>query len=137
MTTLEQTPEFKAAFPSRDKEVLSADQFFQVNGRRLKELRNEFGGHVQPSAVKFATQHLSDAFGKITVKLSCNGWTLGLECHFAADLVAGAITSKLMDGADAKAELRTAMKMIGEGFLHVQATTSFLVCAFLWDRFGK
>jgi hypothetical protein len=134
---LEQTPEFKAAFPSRDKEVLSADQFFQVNGRRLKELRNEFGGHVQPSAVKFATQHLSDAFGKITVKLSCNGWTLGLECHFAADLVAGAITSKLMDGADAKAELRTAMKMIGEGFLHVQATTSFLVCAFLWDRFGK
>ena len=141
LAAIRKCPEYKRALPSISKldaeEILPAAQYFQRHGERIKELRNEFGGHVQPAAVEFATKHLSNASGKITVRRSCNGWTLGLECHFAADLVVGAITSKLMSGADAKEELTKAMEIISEGFTQVQAATAALVSAFLWDRFGK
>ena len=140
LTAIRKCPEFKRELPFISKleaeEILPADQYFQRHGERIKELRNGFGAHVQPAAVEFATKHLSNAFGKITVKRSC-GWTLGLECHFAADLVAGAVTSKLMSRADAKEELAKAMETISEGFTQVQTATGALVYAFLWDRFGK
>lgn len=140
VTAIRLTKEFKRAEPSIARseadDILHVTQYFQRNGKRLNELRNEFGGHIQPAAVRFATEHLSDVVGKITMNRSMRGWTLGLDCHFASSLVAGVISSKLASGTDAKQELRTAMDTINEGFVLVQPATAALVLCFLWDRFG-
>jgi hypothetical protein len=141
LTAIRMSPDFKRALPLiqnlETEYILPAAQYFQRNGERLKDLRNEFGGHVQPAAVEFATRHLSDAFGKITMNREVRGWTIGLECHFAADVIAGAISSKLTSGADAKQELHAAMEIISDGFIHAQSATAALVAGCLWNRFGR
>lgn len=140
LTMVRKTAEFKQAQPFlpnlHSKSLLEADQYFQQNEKRIKEFRNEFGGHVQSAGIGFATKHLSNVVGSVAWNRSSDGWTIGLECHFAADLVSGAITSRLVGGADVKDELTKAMHVIIEGFNHVQAATCALVHAFLWDRFG-
>ena len=141
LTAIRGTEEFKRSLPSiarfEAEDILPVAQYFEQNGQRLKDLRNEFGGHVQPAAVRFATEHLSDAVGKVTMNSLSQGWSLGLECHFAANLVAGAISSKMSTGADVLQELRTAIDIISNGFIRVQAATAALVYCFLWDRFGR
>lgn len=51
--------------------------------------------------------------------------------------MAGAISSKLMDGTDERSELRAALTIIRAGFDHTQAAMTALAHAFLWDRFGQ
>jgi hypothetical protein len=140
LTRIRVTDEFKKAIQDEPNveadELVPAERFFQQNGERLKALRNEFGGHIQDAGMKFATGHVSDVIGKITVARDCNGWTLGLECDFAGHLMAGVITSKLQ-GKDYKQELREAIEMIAEAFVHAQAATGALVYMFLWARFGR
>jgi hypothetical protein len=140
LTTLRRTEDFKRQIIFHPEvntdELLPAEQYFQHNGARLKELRNEFGGHIQPAGVKFATGHVSDVTGKITMNRHCDGWTLGLDCDFASHLVSAVITSKLQ-GIDYLQELRDAFKVIADGFNQVQAATAALVYLFLWSRFGK
>jgi hypothetical protein len=116
--------------------IARSEIFFQKHGDRIKALRNEFGGHIEAAGVAFATRHLSNVVGRITWDASPDKWTMGLECHFAGDIVCGSIASKLQPTADVKAELNTALEMIAQAFNHAQAATCALVHAFLWDRFG-
>jgi hypothetical protein len=140
LTRIRGTQEFKHAIafhPKMEKDdLLPVEQFFQQHEARIKELRNEFGGHLQEASVKFATGHVSDVSGKITMNLRSEGWTMGLECDFVSQLMAGIITSKLA-GKDYKGELGEAIEMMGTAFGHVQVATVALVYMFLWDRFGK
>ena len=140
LTRLRQTKEFREAEANLldidAAYLLRADQYFQRHFHRIKELRNEFGGHLQGTGVEFSTKHLSDAVGKITWNRSCDGWTLGLECSFAADIVSGAIVSRVLGGTDVRKELENTLDIIVNGFNHAQGATCALVHAFLWDRFG-
>jgi len=140
LTRIRGTQEFKQAVAFHSKiekdELLPVEQFFQQHEASIKAFRNEFGGHLQDESVKFATGHVSDVSGKITMNLGCDGWTMGLECDFVSHLMAGVITSKLA-GKDHMKELREAIEMIAVAFGHVQVATVALVYTFLWDRFGK
>ena len=139
LTTVRLTPEFKSTSLSTMDEgyIARADQYLQQHWPKIKDLRNEFGGHVQLPGVRFATQHFSDVVDKVTWNQSSNGWSMWLECDFAGHVVAGAISSKLTAGADVRSELRTALTIISEGFVHAQAAMVALVHAFVWDRFGR
>jgi hypothetical protein len=139
LTTVRLTPEYKQASltPMDDGYINRAEQFLQEHWDRLKELRNEFGGHLQIPGIRFATQHLSDVVGSVTWQRPTVDDPGGLSCEFAGHVVAGAISSRLAAGTDVRVELQEALKIIGAGFLHAQAATTALVHAFLWYRFGQ
>jgi len=139
LTTVCKTPEFKSAeLTALDQRYITeADQFLQGNWARLKELRNEFGGHVKLPGVQFAAEHFSDVFGSVTWNPATTAWSVALECDFAGHIIAGAISSRLTTGTDVRAELQAAIKIIGDGFVHAQAAMVALVHAFLWERFGR
>lgn len=139
LTTVCLTPEFKRATLSAMDEgyVSRADRYLQEHWERIKELRNEFGGHVQLPGVRFATAHFSDVVGSVTWQRSTDDDAGGLSCEFAGHVVAGAISSKLTTATDVREELRSALEIISAGFLHAQAAMTALVHAFLWDRFGQ
>lgn len=139
LTTVCVTSEFKSATLSAMDEgyIARADQFLQAHFAKLKDLRNEFGGHVKLTGVRFATEHFSNVVGSVTWNRDMEGWSLGLECDYAGHVVAGAISSKLTAGTDIRTELRTALTIISDGFVHAPAAMVALVHAFLWERFGR
>jgi hypothetical protein len=139
LTRVRLTPEFKHASLTQIDEgyITRADRFLHDHWDRLKELRNEFGGHVQLPGVRFATQHFSDVVGSVTWQRPTDDDAGGLSCEFAGHVVAGTITSKLTAGTDIREELRAALTTTGTGFLHAKAAMTALVHAFLWDRFGQ
>jgi hypothetical protein len=139
LTTVCKTSEFKrATLTALDtRYIVQADQFLQSHWDRLKELRNEFGGHIKLPGVQFATEHFSDVFGSVTWNPARDAWLVALECDFAGHIVAGAISSKLNAGTDVRAELQAALGVISEGFVHAQAAMVALVHSFLWERFGR
>jgi len=132
--------EFKSATPrltALDAQYIGdADKFIQQNWSRIKELRNEFAGHIQVEAVEFAVTHLTDQVGKVTWNPAPDAWTVGIECDFAGVLLAGVISSKLQTGTDVLTELGTALEILSRGFNHAQAAMVALVHAFLWESFG-
>ena len=139
LTQLVISPEFKEAKPRVSElnasRIHDANVYFQKHSARIKELRNEFGGHFKEAAVQYATSNLSpDTVGQVTW-VSTSETRLRLELHFVADIVAGAITSK-MGGANYGEEWKAAMTIIADGYLHVLGATLATVNAFLWDRFG-
>jgi len=139
LTTVCLTREFKTTSLSAidERYIADADQYLQAHWAKLKDLRNEFGGHVKLPGVQFATQHFSDAVGSVTWNQSSEGWSMWLECDFAGHVVAGAISSKLTAGTDVRAELCTALGVLSEGFRRAQAAMVALVHTFLWERFGR
>jgi hypothetical protein len=141
LTTIRKTEEFKRAEPGLTpldaSHIVNADRYLQQNWSRLKALRNEFAGHVQAAAVDFAMKNVSSEVAKVTWNPDPDGWSAGIECHFAAVVVAGAICYKLQSGKDVRAEFREALEVIGQAFNYVQAAMVALVHAFLWDRFIK
>lgn len=116
--------------------IADADKFIQQNWTRIKELRNEFAGHIKASAVTFAVEHLTDEVGRVTWNPASDAWSVGIECDFAGVLLAGVISSKLQPGGDVLTELRKAFEILSQGFNHAQGAMVALVHAFLWDRFG-
>jgi hypothetical protein len=140
LTRLRMTGEFKQAVGRLSavdaSHIAAADKYLQQNSARITELRNEFGGHVQPGSIEFATKHVSNVVGKVTWNRAPAPGAPGLECFFACDLVAGAISSRMQSGADAHSELRAALVIISEGTLQAQLAMCALVHAFLWDAFG-
>jgi len=140
LTVIRKTEEFKAAerwLTSLDARCIGdADRFLQRNWPRIKELRNEFAGHIQTAAVDFAMKHLSNEVGMVTWNPNSDQWTIGIECDFAGIVLAGVTSSKLQGGADVRTELRNAFRIISQGFAHAQGAMCGLVHAFLWDRFG-
>jgi hypothetical protein len=141
LTQVLTTDEFKRAKPGLSEmdasEIVAANSYFQKNTQRIKELRNEFGGHLKLASVEFATTHFSsDVFGKVTWD-SPKTEGLSLELHYANEVVAGAISSRLQGGANLVDELRTALEVIMQGYVHVQGSMLALTHAFLWDRFGR
>ncbi len=141
LTAVRMTDEFKKAEPAlTDLDVrciADADEFLQQKWTLIKELRNEFAGHIQARAVKFAVEHLTDEVGRVTWNPAPDAWTVGIECDFAGVLLAGVISSKFQAGGDVLAELRRAMDVLSVGFGHAQAAMVALVHAFLWDSFGR
>lgn len=139
LTTVTRTPEFKAAkwrMSALDSRCIAdADRHLQQNWPQIKELRNEFAGHIQMPGVEFALSKFSDEVGKVTWDHSSDGWTMGLECDFAGQVLAGAMGSRLPAGTDLQVELNKAIDVISQGFNHAQAALVALVHAFLWDRF--
>jgi hypothetical protein len=133
--------EFKKASPGLTaldtRYIADADRFILQNWTRIKELRNEFAGHIQAEAVEFAVKHLTSEVGKVTWNPDSDAWTVGIECDFTRVLLAGAISSKFQSGSDVPAELRKALEMLSQGFNHVQGAMVALVHAFLWESFGE
>ena len=141
LTVVRMTEEFKKAEPALTaldaRCIVDADKFFQQNWTQIKDLRNEFAGHIKAGAVDFAMKHLSNEVGKVTWNPDPDGWTVGIECDFAGIVLAGVISSKLQAGADVRTELRHALEVISQGFNHAQGAMCALVHAFLWDSFGR
>ena len=140
LTTIRMTREFKLAQghlqADDSRYIAQADKYLQQHGPKIKELRDALGGHVLLPGIEFATRHFSDVIGRVTWNRAPDGWAMGLECDFAGQVVAGAISSKLQADTDVRTELTIALGIISEGFIHAQAAMLALVHAFLWDRFG-
>ena len=141
LTQLMSLGEFKAARQRLSKKdgdcIDAANLYFQKHAARMKELRNEFGGHLKASAIEFCTSSFPpDLVGKVTWNSSNVKGRLWLELHYANELVAGVISSKLQ-GVSVQDELVNALAMIFDSYGHVLAATYALVHAFLWDRFGR
>jgi len=142
LTQLQITDEFKRAKSSLSKmdadEITAANLFFQQNSDRMKEFRNELGGHLKLAGIEFATAHFtSDVSGKIEWNThKSDDHCLSLELHYANEIVAGAISSRLQGRKDLVEELREALEFIMQGYVHVQGSMYALTHAFLWDRFG-
>jgi hypothetical protein len=138
LNVIRRTDEFKnATLSAMDaKYITEADKFIQQNWERLKELRNEFGGHIQFDAVDFAMKHLTNEVGSVSWNPDPDVWTVGIECDFAAIVLAGVISSKCQ-GADVLVEFRKAIEILSKGFNHAQFAMVALVHAFLWDSFGR
>jgi hypothetical protein len=138
LTTVRITKEFKSAESSLQSmyanHIVEADRYFQQHGKQIKELRNEFGGHLQSAGVKFALRNLDDTVGRISWG-SSDGWTMGLDCGFAGHIAAGTICSMLPHG-DVRDEYAKVSKVLADGFFHVNKSSMALVRAFLWERFG-
>ena len=117
--------------------ISEADKFFNKNWARIKDLRNEFAGHIQASAVKFATKNFDRHVGTITWNPAPESWATEIECDFAGMVLNGVISSKLQAGRGTLDEWQKALEMISSGFNHAQAAMVALVHAFLLDRFGK
>ena len=141
LNMLRRTDEFKKAAPGLTaldaKYIADADKFIQQNWTRIKELRNEFAGHIQAEAVTFAVKHLTTEVGKVTRNPDPDAWTVGIECHFAGILMAGVLSSTVESDGDVREELRKAIEVMSQGFNHVQGAMAALVHAFLWDSFGR
>jgi hypothetical protein len=133
--------EFKKASPgltAKDaRYIAEADKFIQQNWARIKDLRNEFAGHIQASAVEFAVKHLANEVGKVKWNPDPDAWTVGIECDFASALLAGVISSKLQSGGGVEAEFHKAIELLADAFNHAQAAMVALVHAFLWESFGR
>ena len=139
LNVIRKTAEFKSASLSAmdAKYITEADKFIQHNWVRIKELRNEFAGHIQASAVDFAMKHLTNEVGSVTWNPDPDVCTVGIECDFAAVLLGGVISSKCQTGGDVLAEFRKAIEIMSDGFNHAQFAMVALVHAFLWDSFGR
>lgn len=139
LTRIRQTEEFKKANVTEADAgyIADADKFLEQNWTTIKNLRNEFAGHIQASAVEFATKNLTNEVGRVTWKPDPTGWTTGIECEFAGTILAGVISSKLQAGGDVKTEFTKAFEVISEGFNLVRFAMVALVHAFLWDGFGR
>src|SRR5262249_31273982 len=84
----------------------------------------------------FALSHFKEEVGHVTWNRNSDGWTMKLECDFAWQILAGAISSRLQAGTDVRLELHKALDILSKGFIHAQAAMCALVHAFLWDSFG-
>jgi hypothetical protein len=140
LTTIRATNEFKQAEAKLTKMdadyILEADQYLQKHGEQLKEMRNRYGGHVKLEAVKMGLEKGRELIGKVVWNRSVDdGWSMGLECGFAADIVVGAIFSTI-EGDDQLAQFCASVEIMADGFNHARAATLALVHAFMWDRFG-
>ncbi len=98
--------------------IADADRFLQQNWTQIKDLRNEFAGHIRSAGVEFALKHFSNEVGKVTWNPNTDGWTMGLECDFAGSVLVGAISSKLEAGANVVTELQKALEIMSLGFIH-------------------
>jgi hypothetical protein len=141
LTAVRKSAEYKAAeagITALDaRYIVEADRFLQQNWPQIKSLRNEFAGHIQAGAIDFAMKNLTNKVGSVTWNPDPSGWTIGIECDFAATLLAGVISSSMPRGSDVFVEFSKAVQILSEGFIHAQAAMVALVHAFLWDRFGK
>ena len=141
LTVVRKSSEFKQAewtLTAMDAgNITGADRFLQQNWQQINECRNTFGAHIQHSGVEFATSNLTGVVGSVTWNSAADGLPMGLECDFAAQIVAGAFSSRLQTGADVRTEAQNALAVISEGFVHTQAAMCALVHAFLWNRFEK
>ena len=141
LTTIRRSGEFKQAEASLSATdagyIVEADTYLHRNWAQIRDLRNEFGAHIKLRAVKYTLSNCDDLVGRVTVR-EVSRWLdgPGLECHYAGDLVAGAISSKLQSGTEIRAELRNALQVVAVGFRHAQLATLALIHAFVWDRFG-
>jgi hypothetical protein len=132
------TQEYRSAEPKISgpvrQMVTRADQYFQSKNKRIKELRNQLGGHFKPDAVEFAVRNFDPGtIGEVVLQPSD---TLpALKLLYADQLVKGAIVSRLPDNAKLEEELKMALDIIGGAQHHAIAATYALVYAFLWDRF--
>jgi hypothetical protein len=141
LTQLLATREFKDAkhqlFEKHRDHIDSANLYFQRHVERMKDLRNEFGGHLKATAVEFATRTFApEAIGKVSFDSSNPTERLWLELHYANELVVGIISSKVQ-GGDVHQELVKALEMIFDSYGHVLGATYALVHGFIWNRFGR
>jgi hypothetical protein len=141
LTAVRGSAEFKLVEPSLTAldaaYILDADRFLQQNWTQIKSLRNEFAGHISARAIEVTMKGLTNEVGKVSWNPDPAGWTVGIECDFAAILLAGVISSSMPYGSDIFEEFSKAVSILSEGFNHAQAAMVALVHAFLWDRFGN
>ena len=139
-TVILQTKEFKQAKPTLSEMdarfIDGANKYLNDNWARIKELRNEFAGHIKADSVEFGLTRFTDEVGKITWNPDTDAWSTALECDFAGHILAGAISSKLQTGTDVQSELGPAVDVISQGSNHAQGAMLAWVHAFVWDRFG-
>ena len=142
LTQLLSTKEFTEAEPFVAKvhsaEIRAANWYFQTNSKRIRELRNEFGVHLKLSSIEFATSSLtSKTVGEVTWCSPEKGdHRLSLELHYANEILAAAIGSRLQGGVDLVDELQKALNIIMTGYVHIQGSyclASSEHAHFLWE----
>lgn len=134
------TDEFQAAAPflsKMDKDCIDdANQYLQRTCDRIKEWRNEIGGHFQHSAGAVACRNLTPGtMGSVTWDSEGGQSPLALRLQYAEYLVAGVIAG-LLPGTDPLKELKEAMEEIMGGYSQMQKASYALVHHFLWSKFG-
>lgn len=116
--------------------VLEALAFFHQREPRIKELRDEFGGHLLPEGMAFALRQMPlDRSAKIVWDTTNPSFCL--ELHFAKDLIAGVFSSKLQGGTSPEDELKAALDEILGAIPVIYEVTCRLMLDFVWPRFGR
>lgn len=117
--------------------ITTAETYFQTHNKRMRELRNEIGGHLELRNIEFATSNFTPQFvGKVAWdNTTRENYAPPLQLHYASELIAGVISSKVQ-GGNMTVELHAAIELIMEGFQQANGAMFGLVHAFLWDRFG-
>lgn len=141
------SPEFKTVKKVAKKNVQmvvshieNGNLHLAKHAKRIKELRNAFGGHVQQTAIDFAARSFApNEMGKVTWISPDSQPTglLSLELHYAQNIVAGAIGSLAQGGVGVEVELREAIAVIMGSYPMMQGATYGLVHLFLWPKFGR
>jgi hypothetical protein len=110
----------------------SAITFFKANENRLKEIRNDIGGHFGQEAALNALDRLSpDAYSAIEL---VDGKDLRLR--FAGEIAASALLRHLQND-DIQEYKRLLRDCIKPAYKHATRCVQILVLKYLWERFGK
>lgn len=116
--------------------VDDANGYCSKNIRLINRFRNEFGAHLDRTAVVRATAFLCPGtFGKVAFADQKNN-NFMLQNYFAATILETAVLSRLEPGVDLAEEYKAVLKVIADSILHTQRATQALVYGLLWDRFG-
>jgi hypothetical protein len=132
--------EFRARIPHiRGKHIEHVDEansYFSKNIGLIRRFRNEFGAHLDKSAVGRVTALLGPGTSSKVAFADQKNNNFVLQNAFAATILNTAILSRLEPGVDLEQEFKAALKVIADSVLHSQRATQALVYGFIWDRFN-
>lgn len=81
LTLVRKSEEFKnaeAGLTETDRQfIVNADIYLQEHWQQIKDLRNEFGAHMQAEGVQFATANVGTVVGGITWNHNSDGLPMG------------------------------------------------------------
>jgi len=119
------------------QDVDDANSYFSKKIGLIKRFRNEFGGHLDPTAAARATEFLSPGTSGTVSFVEPTNHNFVLQNQFVATVLKAAVISKLDPGIDFAQEFQAVLYVIAESIRHTQRATQALVYGFLWDRFGQ
>jgi hypothetical protein len=109
--------------------------FFDLVKRRLKDVRNDIGGHFGLPAARESVMRLpGDSIGKLELVVK-SGEVKDIKLYFAGEMACTALLKHLPD-CDISNYRDFFEVMILPGFRHAKECVGVLCAAWLWPRFG-